>query len=707
MSVAMPEPESSSLDAARTFAARGWRPFPVEYTGKRPAVGIKWGTATASAPTDATLRLWFGRDPVNVGIAARGSGLVFLDDDTGTGDAMERLCDAYGQEVPKTYRVRTAKGWHWYFRATPGVEIGNAGQGSYLKDEFGFDVRGNRGGQQDAGGYVVAASSVHASGLIYTAESPDAEAAPLPDWLLEVLEANDAAISAATLTASGEPNPDRRYTVEQAEGWVQKHALDKLRKATDGGRNNALNTAAVVVGHFVPEFWSEKSATEALAEEADRLGLDPREIGPTIRSGLRKGMSQPYMKVDSAVPFSSASENSREDESDAFETEVERKLRDLRVTEEARRRLSRERRATRPSIAGGVMDDLDSIPEPAMLLGSLIPEQAVGFLAGRSGAYKSFLAAAWACCIATGRPWLGRPMFAVSAPRKVLYVAAEGAAGAAGRVRAWEADTGTSRRGKLLLYPRPIHLNDPAQVEELVAYVVEHGIGFLVIDTYHRSAPGTEENSATEFGLIFETAAGLRDEHDCSSLFIDHTGGQKNGNPRGSSAKRDDADYVLSATYPGEEAIPSAQRELFVTKLKDTDTTGRWGIRLFPVEGQTFPVVKIGMVEGADALAMLGDWWLVENCPEIPATVGEAIDKAASDRKGAGREGARWTWRLLTAIGDQETGLSGAEIKRMLQASPPGEKFSEEQVRRGIAVLKKAGCAYQDGARILLEDQPC
>lgn len=701
MSAAVPE-TPPALRAAREFVARGWRPFPVEYGGKRPAVGIKWGTATAIEPTEETLALWFGRNPVNVGLAAKGSGLVILDDDAG--DGMERLCEAYGRPVPETYRVRTRKGWHYYFTAPADLEIGNSP--GFLAD-FGFDVRGGRGD----GGYVVAAGSMHESEHVYEAEDPEAEIAELPDWLQQLLLVTDPDPEHAEDRPAAERRIDRRYTEDQAIAWVERYAVGPLKTSVEHGdpatgllsRNIALNQAAVVAGHFVPEFWSEEWVIERLTELADDVGLPGQEVGPTIRSGLRAGMAEPYTKVEPRDPFASASDSSAAADPDAFEAEVDRKLRELRVAEEARRRLARERRANSPRIAEGVIDDLDSIPEPEMLLGSLIPERAVGFLAGRSGAYKSFLATSWACCIATGRPWLGRPEFAVSRPLKVLYVAAEGAAGAAGRIRAWEADTGVSRRGRLLLYPRPIHLNDSAQVEELVEYVVEHEIEFLVIDTYHRSAPGTEENSATEFGAVFDAVARLRDEHACSTLFIDHTGAQKAGNPRGTTAKRDDADYVLSSSYAGEEATAQAQRELFVTKLKDADTSGRWPVRLFDVEGERFPVVKLGLVDGPDALAVLGDWWAIEHCPVIPTSAMEAIDKAATEQRGRGRDSARWIWRLLAAI-DDEQGLTLGEIKRMLKAAPPAEKFSEEIVKRGLTVLKKAGCAWQDGARIGLEE---
>lgn len=692
--------EGPVLQQARRCAERGWRPFPCEYQGKRPAVGIKWGTATASASVPGMLKLWFGRDPVNIGIPAKGSGLTFLDDDTGTADGMEKLCEAYGREIPKTYRVRTSKGWHWYFGTPPGVEIANAGQGSYLKDEFGFDIRGNRGGKENAGGYVIGAGSVHESGTVYVAEDPDAAVAPLPDWLLELLLANGSDKREAGETPVGETDRDRRYTMDQAINWVKQYAVDPLRSATKGGRNNALNTAAVVIGHFVPTFFSEEYAWERLEEEANRLELDSREIEPTIRSGLRTGMSQPYTLVE-VNPFASESDSSAT-KPDSFEGDVAKKLRELRIVDEARRRLAREHRAHRPKIAEGVLNDLDIIAEPVMLMGSLIPDRAVGFLAGRSGAYKSFLATSWACCVATGRSWLSRSEFAVSRPLKVLYVAAEGAGGAAGRIRAWEAANRASRLDKLLLYPRPIHLNDPAQVDELTEYVVEHGVEFLVIDTYHRSAPGTEENSSTDFGVVFEAVAGLRDEHDCSSLFVDHTGAQKAGNPRGTSAKRDDADYVLSSTYQGEEATADTQRELFVTKLKDEDTRGRWLIRLNAVEGQHFPVVSLGTAGDGSPFADLGEWWTVENCPEIPVDTLEAIEKEVAKRRGKGREAARWIWRLLASI-DDEAGLTNPEIRRMLGAAPPSEKLSEETVKRGLVVLVAAGCVWRDNTKFGLE----
>lgn len=529
---------------------------------------------------------------------------------------------------------------------------------------------------------------------------PVKDLVPLPDDLV-------AAIRAARPDAKDHPDDgrvtehDREWMLDRARTAVEKVASMPLY--TDGDEfRDAQMGAAMMLGRLAGIGLCTIDVARELIEEAtlkvwpDGLSESDEE---NIASGLVDGPRKERWEI--RHPLSSASDSSVP-ESDAYENDVVKKLRELRIADEARRRFARELRADRPAIADGVLDDLDSIPEPVMLLGSLVPDQAVGFLAGRSGAYKSFLATSWACCIATGRSWLDRPEFAVSRPLKTLYVAAEGARGAAGRIRAWEADTGVSRRGKLLLYPLPIHLNDPAQVVELTAYVVEHEIRFIVVDTYHRSAPGDDENKSDMFGIVFEAAARLRDENDCSTLFVDHTGAGKTGNPRGTSAKRDDSDFVVSSTYQGEEAVSGAQRELFVSKLKDEDTYGRWGIRLVPVEGQRFPVVKIGLVDGPDSLAALGEWWSVEHCPIISTDTMTLIDKAADEQRGRGRDAARWIWRLLAAI-DDEAGLTLGEIKRILKDAPPAEKFSEEIIKRGVTVLKKAGIAWQDGAKYGLE----
>lgn len=360
----------------------------------------------------------------------------------------------------------------------------------------------------------------------------------------------------------------------------------------------------------------------------------------------------------------------------ALELEIRARERALYVDREARRRLALLERGRRASILSGLIDDLDSIQQPQMLLGSLIPELGVGFLAGRSGSYKSFLATSWACCIATGRAWLGQPEFVVARPLKTLYVAAEGAAGAAARIKAWEALTGVSRAGKLQLYPRPIHLNDEGQAEELAEVVRDEGYEFLVIDTFRRSAPGAEENSPTEMGIVFDAVARIRDEHKCGVMFVDHTGHVNAGRPRGASSKGDDADYVLSADYEGNTREGQVQRYLSVTKLKDEESGERWPIRLAPVEDH-FPVVEIGTVAMTGLLPLLPRWFDIDAVP-VPAEI--------VNLNGKGREAARDIYRVLAYV-DDPGGLTTAQIRKALNES--SIEHSDSVYFAGLSMLKK------------------
>src|SRR5262249_7475506 len=88
-----------------------------------------------------------------------------------------------------------------------------------------------------------------------------------------------------------------------------------------------------------------------------------------------------------------------------------------------------------PASAGLALtyDDELTTAAPDWLVDRLLVAGSLGLLYGPPAAGKSLLALDWACSIATGEPWLGRPV----RPGPVLYVAAEGSAGLGVRVAAW------------------------------------------------------------------------------------------------------------------------------------------------------------------------------------------------------------------------------------------------------------------------------
>jgi len=167
------------LEAALSYAARGWPVLPCRPKGKTPlcAHGVH------AATTDKrTIRDWWVSWPsANVGIACgAASGLVVLDVDAGHGgeESLAKLEREHGA-LPVTVEAHTGGGGRHLFFRHPGGRVKNR-----VCLRPGLDVRGD-------GGYVVAPPSVHESGGRYIWEQDgEGEAigvAPIPDWLLTLL----------------------------------------------------------------------------------------------------------------------------------------------------------------------------------------------------------------------------------------------------------------------------------------------------------------------------------------------------------------------------------------------------------------------------------------------------------------------------------------------------------------------------------------
>jgi hypothetical protein len=164
-----PQPRTLMLDAALSYAARGWRVLPVEPRGKRPLTPHGHLDATTD---EATIRALWARWPdANVGIACAASGLVVLDVDGEHG--RDLLTQAFPHGLPTTLRARTGRegGEHLYFAAPEGVRFPRA----LIDDDTAAEIKHK--------GYVVAPPSVHPSGRAYEWITPEA-VAPAPAALM-------------------------------------------------------------------------------------------------------------------------------------------------------------------------------------------------------------------------------------------------------------------------------------------------------------------------------------------------------------------------------------------------------------------------------------------------------------------------------------------------------------------------------------------
>ena len=126
------------------------------------------------------------------------------------------------------------------------------------------------------------------------------------------------------------------------------------------------------------------------------------------------------------------------------------------------------------------------------LIKGLLPKEGIGTFFGNSGTYKSFSAINIALHVATGEPWAGRKVIQADA----VYVASEGAAGAAKRINgAMEANGADDP--PLYLISKPVNFGTGTEdAGTLIVDLEAQGIepGCIVVDTLSASMAGGDEN---------------------------------------------------------------------------------------------------------------------------------------------------------------------------------------------------------------------
>lgn len=294
----MPHPDDSAqLTAARDAASRDWRVFPLIPGDKRPAVS-DWETRATTDP-DRITRAW-STAAFNIGIATGPSGLVVIDLDkpkhpgdtppatwaehgvTDGADVLAVLCERHSQPFPSdTYTVRTwSGGTHLYFTAPEGEPLRNTAGDSARGLGWKVDTRA-------WGGLVVAAGSTFA-GHPYEI-TRNAPAAPLPDWLAELLR--PAPLPPQTPITVALAGRGRRTA------FLRSAINGEIERVTNSGpheHNNSLYVAAVALGQLAAGGeLSEADVTGWLLTAALQVGQGEREARRTIASGLRAGARRP------------------------------------------------------------------------------------------------------------------------------------------------------------------------------------------------------------------------------------------------------------------------------------------------------------------------------------------------------------------------------------------------------------------------------
>lgn len=289
----MSEVSTPLLDTALCYASHGLHVFPVGVEiieGKKKVTPItNWDDQ--STTHEGRIRFWFGLTgqyrAASLAIDCGKSGLVVVDPDGAEGvtdweqfRAQHHLGATWADSTP-------GGGQHWYYRADPQHLVKN----STSKIASKIDIRG-------VGGFVIAPPSRDDRGVYHWFEGePDWTALPVvPQAVVDAVSGSRASSNTPFRLPDhheGLMNGDqgasaRRFTHEQAVVFCEPY-VEVLREAPDGQINDRLNTAAKVLSHFIPAFWSEQHARKVLHEALRSTVYDGKtwQADATIDSALR------------------------------------------------------------------------------------------------------------------------------------------------------------------------------------------------------------------------------------------------------------------------------------------------------------------------------------------------------------------------------------------------------------------------------------
>jgi hypothetical protein len=270
------------MDAALALIQRGFFVFPLRPGDKRPLPHFKHWEQRATRDPDLVY-LWWLKAPYNIGVATGPSQLLVVDCDTARGlmpppqwspargglDVLRQLAAEARVSFPHTMAVRTPSGGiHFYFQAPGDHHLGN----SAGRLGWHIDTRG-------IGGYVVGPGSV-CSGRLYVV-ADRAPIAPLPTWITERL---------VPRLALPPVMPRERVTSQYLRAILDGEVA-RVRSARPGTRNDALNTAAFIMGQLVGSAQITEEDAWLFLRSASQphvgvAGFTENELERTIKAGL-------------------------------------------------------------------------------------------------------------------------------------------------------------------------------------------------------------------------------------------------------------------------------------------------------------------------------------------------------------------------------------------------------------------------------------
>ena len=363
----------------------------------------------------------------------------------------------------------------------------------------------------------------------------------------------------------------------RGEKWARR-ALEAeaaiVAGADRGGRNQALNTAALKLGHKVGAgYLAETEVTSALFAAANRCGLvhedGPEAVHATIRSGLTAGMQDPEHPQD------------RPEYRPAHRPEP-------RAVFIAQPSAPQAEPAPFRFVPVGELQ----VRPPRFVVENLLEADSLAMLFGDPGCGKSFVACDLALCVATGSDFHGRTVMA----GPVFYIAGEGHNGLARRFAAWARHHGRSIAGApLFKSERAAAFLDAASAQAVTAAVSTLADQWgaprmIIVDTVARNFGPGDENATPEMSAFVGAMDALRATWaDCVVLLVHHSGHAEKQRARGSIVLK----AALDTEFRVEKSGPAVT--LVNTKMKDAE----------PPADLRFDLTDVDLGDGASSAVLV------------------------------------------------------------------------------------------------------
>ena len=222
-------------------------------------------------------------------------------------------------------------------------------------------------------------------------------------------------------------------------------------------------------------------------------------------------------------------------------------------------------------------DFIATPPASTYLIKRVLPARGLGQVFGSSNVGKSFLLIDMACHIAAGMDWRGYK----TKPCTVLYIAAEGLAGLAGRMKAW-----TQRHGvlpdRLFIRPFPVGLTSEGAAAALAGRIANlpELPRLIILDTLAANFGPGNENDAQDMALALDGLRALGGQW--LVLCAHHSGHADKTRSRGHSSLYAALDVELQVSRED----PLGPIEVKHTKCRDMD---RMDPLYFNLEAESLP----------------------------------------------------------------------------------------------------------------------